>query len=121
MYERGYKKVDILELFRVIDWILRLPSALEQEFLRELQTYERAQQMPYVTSVERMGIQKGIEQGIKQGIRQGEGTLLLRLIELKFGAPDEAVVRQVREADVDTLLQWSERLLAAATLSDVMG
>ena len=124
MYERGYAKVDILELFRVIDWILRLPSALEQEFLRELQTYERAQQMPYVTSVERMGIQKGIEQGIeqgiKQGIRQGEGILLLRLIELKFGAPDEAVVRQVREADADTLLQWSERILTAATLSDVL-
>lgn len=120
MYERGYAKVDILELFRVIDWILRLPSALEQEFLRELQTYEKAQQMPYITSIERLGIQKGIEQGIEQGIRQGEGTLLLRLIELKFGAPDEAVVRQVREADADTLMLWSERILTAETLFDVM-
>lgn len=73
--------------------------------------------MPYITSIERIGIQKRIE----QGIRQGEGTLLLRLIELKFGAASEAVIRQVREADADTLLLWSERILTAATLSDVMG
>ena len=99
---------------------MRLPSALEQKFLRELQSCERAQQMPYVTSIERIGIKKGIEQGIEQGIRQGEGILLLRLIESKSGAPDDAVVRQVREADVDTLLQWSERILTAETLSDVL-
>ena len=76
--------------------------------------------MPYITSIERIGIQKGIEQGIEQGIRQGESTLLLRLIELKFGAASEAVIRQIREADANTLLQWSERILTAETLSDVM-
>jgi hypothetical protein len=51
---------------------------------------------------------------------QGESTLLLRLIELKFGAASEAVIRQIREADADTLLKWSERLLTAETLTDVI-
>lgn len=124
MYERGYARVDILELFRVIDWILRLPAALEQEFLQELHTYEKAQQMPYITSIERIGIQKGIEQGmeqgIEQGIRQGEATLLLRLIALKFGEADDDVVRQIRAADTDTLLRWSERILTAETLADLL-
>ncbi|MBK6431837.1 hypothetical protein [Candidatus Amarolinea dominans] len=27
--------------------------------------------MPYITSVERIGMQRGIEQGIQQGIQQG--------------------------------------------------
>ena len=71
-------------------------------------------------AVSQIPAQKGIEQGIEQGIRQGEGTLLLRLIELKFGAADEAVVRQIREADPDTRLQWSERILTAETLSDLL-
>ena len=57
-----------------------LPAALEREFLQELHTCEKAQQMPYITSIERIGIQKGI--------RQGEATLLLRLIALKFGEAD---------------------------------
>ena len=56
----------------------------------------------------------------EQGIRQGEATLLLRLIELKFGAASEAVIRQIREADADTLLKWSERILTAETLTDVI-
>ncbi len=84
--------------------------------------------MPYVTSVERIGFQKGYELGFKLGLKLGyefgirkcEGTLLLRLIELRFGTASEAVIRQVREADADTLLLWSERILTAATLSDVM-
>ena len=76
--------------------------------------------MPYITSIERIGIQKGIEQGIEQGIRQGESKLLLRLLELKFGVLNEGVIRQIREADAHMLLRWSERILTAATLSEVM-
>ena len=93
-----------------------LPAALEREFLQALHTYEKAQQMPYITSIERIGIQKGIE----QGIRQGEATLLLRLIALKFGEADEDAIGQIRAADTDTLLRWSERILTAETLADLL-
>ena len=120
MYERGYAKVDILELFRVIDWILRLPVALEQTFLKELHAYEKAKQMSYITSVEHIGIQKGIEQGIERGIQQGDATPLLRLIELKFGETSEDVIRRIREADADTLLRWSDRILTADTLDALL-
>ena len=124
MYERGYDKVDVLELFRMIDWILRLPPALEQEFLKEIYTYEKARQMPYITSAERFGIQKGIEQGIEQGreegIRRGEATLLLRLIELRFGAADQDVIQRIHEADSETLLHWSDRILTAQSLSELL-
>ncbi|WP_295544018.1 hypothetical protein, partial [uncultured Thiohalocapsa sp.] len=32
MYERGYERALILELFRLIDWMIRLPEALEADF-----------------------------------------------------------------------------------------
>ncbi|WP_242519287.1 hypothetical protein [Halochromatium roseum] len=32
MYERGYEQARILELFRLIDWMIRLPKALEAGF-----------------------------------------------------------------------------------------
>ena len=63
LYERGYERQDILNLFRFIDWILELPEDLKRSFRDELEAYEREQQMPYVTSIERMGIEQGIEQG----------------------------------------------------------
>jgi predicted HTH domain antitoxin len=62
LYERGYERQDILNLFRFIDWILELPEDLKQSFRDELEAYEREQQMPYVTSIERMGIEQGKEQ-----------------------------------------------------------
>lgn len=129
MYNRGYAKTDILELFRVIDWIVRLPAILEQEFMRSLEKFEQEQAMPYITSVERMGIEKGIEQGIEQGmkqgieqgLRQGEATLLLRQITAKFGPPTKDVIDQVKEADAETLLIWSERILSAQTTDELFG
>lgn len=63
MYDRGDERKIILELFRVIDWMIRLPEALEASFRQEIFAYEETKQMPYVTTVERAGIEKGFRQG----------------------------------------------------------
>jgi hypothetical protein len=101
-------------------WKEALPPALEQEFLKEVYTYEKARQMPYITSAERFGIQKGLEQGLEEGIRRGEATLLLRLIELRFGAADQDVIQRIHEADCETLLRWSDRILTAQSLDELL-
>ncbi|MBW4622843.1 MAG: cytosolic protein [Cyanosarcina radialis HA8281-LM2] len=62
LYEQGYSREDILNLFRFIDWMLELPTGLKQAFRDELEQYERERQMPYVTSIEEMGIEKGREE-----------------------------------------------------------
>jgi hypothetical protein len=59
LYEQGYDRQDILNLFRFIDWLMELPDALKQEFRSELAQYEQERQMPYVTSIEQMGIEQG--------------------------------------------------------------
>jgi hypothetical protein len=46
-------------IVKLLDWILELPEGLKQSFRDELEEYEREQQMPYVTSIERMGIEQG--------------------------------------------------------------
>ncbi|MFB1490856.1 hypothetical protein [Thiocapsa sp. C4-3m] len=108
MYDRGYARKDILELFRVIDWMIQLPGTLETAFRQEIFTYEESKQMPYVTTVERAGIEKGY--------RQGEADLLLWLIENKFGADSaEALRERIEAADNDSLRRWSVRILTADT------
>jgi hypothetical protein len=61
LYEQGYERQDILNLFRFIDWILELPEDLKRSFRDELEEYERENQMPYVTSIEQMAEAKGEE------------------------------------------------------------
>ncbi len=98
-------------LFRVIDWIVRLPASQELEFITSLRRLEEERQMPYITSIERIGIE--------QGIHQGEVGLLLRLIKTKFGTPHQGIVDQVQAADAETLQCWSERILSAETLAEL--
>ena len=57
LYEKGYQREDIINLFRFIDWLMRLPEELEQSFWQEVTQYEQENKMPYITSVERRGIQ----------------------------------------------------------------
>jgi hypothetical protein len=80
LYRRGWNRSDILELFRCIDWMLRLPEALEERIWSEMQDYEKERKMPYVTSVERIGIRTGVAEGVAH-----ERQLLLRLIRKRFG------------------------------------
>ena len=46
--------------------------------------------------------------------------MLLRQIERMFGAPDETVRRRIAEADAQTLLARSERILTAETLDSLL-
>jgi len=59
LYEQGYERQDILNLFRFLDWMMDLPEGLKQAFRAELEQFEQERQMPYVTSIEQMGIEKG--------------------------------------------------------------
>ena len=58
---------------------------------------------PYITSIERRGIEKGIQQGLEQGILQGERQLLVRQARLRFGEAAakslETFVEPIQEAD----------------------
>jgi len=100
--------------------MIRLPEGLERGFLEAVYELEEAKKMPYVTSAERFGIEKGVKIGVQQGVQQGEAAVLLRQIERKFGQAALAASRErVQQADAETLLAWSERILTAKTIEDV--
>ncbi|MBK1617754.1 hypothetical protein CKO42_04650 [Lamprobacter modestohalophilus] len=112
MYDRDYGRVLIEELFRLIDWMVRLPKALEAEFRQELYALEEQYQMPYVTTVE----QAGIEKGKILGMQQGEAMILMTLLQEKFGSDSlEAHRERISAAKPEELLQWSKRILTAET------
>jgi hypothetical protein len=98
LYERGYERQDILNLFRFIDWILELPEDLKRSFRDDLEEYERERQMPYVTSIERMGIEQGIEQG------EDRATQKIALKMLQENIPLEVIAR-ITGLTIDRLQQ----------------
>ena len=108
LYQRGLSREDILELFRLIDWVITLPPGVEEKFHEELNAFEEEMQMPYITSVERRGILKG------------EAAVLLRQMERKYGSDAAQAWRQkVAQADSESLLFWTDRILTAKTIDEI--
>jgi predicted transposase YdaD len=95
---------------------MSLPKNLEQEFWREIRQLEEETRMPYITSVERLGI----EQGIEQGMQRGEATLVLRLLNRRFGQVTTSVEKQIRQLSVKQLEDLGEALLDFENEADLL-
>jgi hypothetical protein len=94
LYERGFKAEDVRQLFRLIDWLMELPAALDKLFWDDVEHYQEERRMPFVTTPERIGIKRGLLRGIEH------------LLRVKFG--DESVN--------NTLLIWSSVSLSSTCL-----
>ncbi|WP_353571992.1 DUF4351 domain-containing protein [Candidatus Albibeggiatoa sp. nov. BB20] len=85
--------------------------------------------MRYVTSVERIGMERGIEQGILQGmqqgleegVQQGEQSILLRQLTRRFGTLPELLQERIKQADLEQLELWSDLILTASSLEEIFG
>jgi hypothetical protein len=107
LYERGLSRQRIIDLYRFLDWILRLPEDLELQYTDAIFAIEKSLKMPYVSYVERRGQVRG-------------AALFLRgLLEQRFGTLPADVIERVDQADVDRLLAWGQRVLEARTLDVV--
>ncbi len=100
LYERGYKKRDIIGLYKFIDWVLRLPEDLETELHDRQRTLEGKKTMPYVSSIERFGIEKGRQEGKVEGKVEGKAEGLLEAIavglKLRFGPEGLKLLPRIR-------------------------
>jgi len=71
LYRRGWDREQILALFHFIDWLLRLPEGLEDRLWDKIQKYEQEDKMPFISSVERIGMKKGEQIGFHKGEQIG--------------------------------------------------
>jgi hypothetical protein len=116
--------VEVLYRSRLTDLILRLdvPRCLMLAGRRlddhELRTLLAA--TPTGDTTMQTLFERYHEQGRQEGWQEGEAAVLLRQIERKFGPPSAAVRERISQADPETLLAWSERILTAEALDTVL-
>jgi hypothetical protein len=81
--------------------------------------------MKYVTSVERLAIERGRKTGKLEGKLEDrlEGKLdtLTRLLTRRFGPLPDWAAEQMKAATADQFDLWADRVLDAASLTDVFG
>jgi hypothetical protein len=108
LYEQGYEREDVINLFHFIDWLMSLPLDLELEFRHEIEQLEAEGRMPYITSVERSGIRQGLLEGIELGLK------------LKFGSEGLEILPEISQFhDIEQLRAILKGLETVSTLQQL--
>jgi hypothetical protein len=115
LYTHGWSRQRVLDLFAVLDWMMRLPDGLEQQLWQDIEQIEGETRMQYVTSVERLATQRGMQ----QGEAKGEAKVLTRQLTKRFGPLSPDTTQRLNAATADQLELWADRILDAPTLDAV--
>ncbi|MBE9232773.1 transposase [Cuspidothrix issatschenkoi LEGE 03284] len=107
MYELGYSRDKILQLFDLIDRLMALPPNLDLNFKTELQRFEDDKKMAYITSIERLGIAQTLQKSI------------VKIIKTRFqDAPSELVEQINKIYDHERLNQLLEQAITIGSVPD---
>ena len=108
--------------------VMHEPVQQAMNRIRELSADEEAQRLAFVreralhdgATLMHEARQRGLKEGLEKGIEQGQAQILLRLIERRFGPASEEIRARIGNADAETLLRWSDRILDAKAPDDLL-
>ncbi|MEY3866580.1 MAG: hypothetical protein RLZZ338_471, partial [Cyanobacteriota bacterium] len=111
LYQQGYSREDIRELFRLIDWLMALPQPLDKSFQTEIQRFEEEKIMPYVTSIERLGIQTGRLTSCREDV--------IDILEIRFEIVPSPLIEMINKIDdINQLKKLLKQAVTIASLAD---
>jgi len=102
LYDKGFEKKGVINLYKFIDWLIGLSSPLELEYLEEIYQLEEAVKMSYISSAERFGRKQEavdiakhlLEEGVKSNIiGRATGLSLVKIKKLQQELRQEAKKR----------------------------
>jgi len=105
LYQKGYSRQQILELFRLIAWMMTLPEELEKSFNIEITSYEEESKMPYITPLERFAIEKGRQEGILAGMLKNRQEDVIEILETRFSPVPASLVEIINLMEDAALLK----------------
>ena len=111
LYDRNWDKQRIIDLFRVIDWMMKLPEELGQQLWHEIEIIEESKKMQYVTSVERFETKKIFQ--------KGEAEMLSLMLKHRFGDLSDTTIDRLKHSCEDQLKKWLISAITAPTLDAV--
>ena len=124
LYDRGWDKQQVIDLFAVIDWMMRLPEYLYQQLRQEIRQIEEVNKMRYVTSIEQLGRQEGRMEGRMEGRVEGrvegETNLFRLMLTRRFGDLSPSIETKIANAGEDQLQRWAGRLFDASSVDEVL-
>ena len=107
LYQRGYSREEVLQLFRLIQWMMVLPEELERNLEAEVSRYEEERRMPYITTFERRAMLKNLRENV------------IEILDVRFEVVPASVIETVNQiGDLDGLKQLLRRAVTISSLEE---
>ena len=104
MYQKGYNRKQIADLYKVIDLMMTLPQPLQLSFEEKLTQYQEELKMPLLTNIEQRALAKGLEQGLEQGAKSTHQKHLILALQNRFGELPNSLIQAINEIENVSLL-----------------
>jgi hypothetical protein len=105
LYERGYNRKEIVDLYKVIDLMMALSEDLQLSFEEKLANYQEERKMPLLTNIERRTIEKTRKQDI------------IKLVQVRFGDIPENLIASINQIDKTSFLE--QLLISTISISSL--
>ena len=121
LYYCGLSRAQVLELLRLLDWILALSKDLEYTFRQDLACLEKENDMVYITSFERIAREEGREEE-RQESCQTVRVAILNQHQQRWGELDPLTLANLQAIDDHArLLQLFAELMTAHSSEEWKG
>ena len=97
LYNKGYNRKEIADLYKVIDLMMALSEDLQLSFEEKLTKYQEERQMPLLTNIEQRALAKGAKEACQQHI--------IKLLQKRFGELPKNLIQKINQIDDISLLE----------------
>ncbi len=97
LYEKGYNRKAIVDLYKVIDMMMALPIELQASFEEKVTNYQEERKVPLLSNIEIRAIERTTKKTRKEDI--------LKLLQKRFGNLTESLVENINKIDDEWLLE----------------
>lgn len=111
--ERRLKYVDFVDIYAPL-------SEAEREQYQRDYPEEAKTMVSFQSRFEQIGEERGEQIGEQRGRQLGQAETLLTLMRAKFGPVPDPIRERVEQADPETLLRWSIRILTEDSIDGVL-
>jgi hypothetical protein len=109
LYQKGYNRKEIVDLYKVIDLMMALSEDLQLSFDQKLANYQEERKMPLVTNIERRAIEETRKETQKENI--------IKFVQVRFGDIPQSLLENINQIDDISLLE--QLLLSTISVSSL--
>ena len=97
LYEKGYNRKQIVDLYKVIDIMMALPIELQASFEEKLTNYQEDKKVPLLSNIEIRAIERTTKTTRREDI--------IKLLQKRFGNLPESLVENINQIDEIAVLE----------------